>query len=242
MEAGGSRNYEVHKDKEKTEEESAVEKEQDEKEDPMRALENRVLDSQREMADWDNLEEIQAMNRKHIKLLASTGDGFDADAKALLEARQSARGGKETAEEELNEHGITEEEESLVKSIQFGCKKLSSAIPAGEVEDVMTIVRLNEEDEKEEEQKRKKELEMIQQRQIEMEQKAAVKTKSALPAIKVKRKKILAKGDEKKKKKPKIEVATAPTTTKEEAVSSSTPSPRIGGLASLLGAYGSDSD
>lgn len=56
MESGATRNYEVYKDKEKTEGEDAAQKEEEEKEDPMKALENRVLESQREMQDLDNLE------------------------------------------------------------------------------------------------------------------------------------------------------------------------------------------
>jgi hypothetical protein len=90
------------------------------------------------------------------------------------------------------------------------------------------VVRLNEEDEKREEERRKKELEIIQQRQSEMLQKTTVEAKPAIPKIKVKRKKLVQDRDSKKKKvdppKP------APPTKKSS-----------GGLAGLLGAYGSDS-
>ena len=183
MESGGTRNYEVYKDKAKTEEQSALEKEEEEKVDPMKALENRVLDSQREMADLDNLEEIKAMNKRHIQLLSSSGDGFDADAKALLKARESKEK-KEEEEKGLNEHGITAEEEDMVKSINFG--------NAG-----VGVVRLSEEDEQREEARRKEELERIQQRKNEM----LKKTTTAIPKIKVKRKKPATISDAKKRAK-----------------------------------------
>lgn len=209
MESGGTRNYEVYKDKEKTEEEVALEKVEEEKEDPMKALENRVLDSQREMADLDNLEEIKAMNRRHVHLLSSTGDGFDADAKALLKAREAKERKAEPVE--LNEHGVTAEEEDLVKSIKFG---QSGA-----------VIRLGEEDERREEKRRKKELELIQQRQNEMLQKTKIQSKSTIPKIKVKR------------KKPVLNQATKKA--KVESSEAVIPVSSGGGLAGLLGDYGS---
>ena len=66
METGASRNYEIWQDKDKSREDQVAEKEIEEKVDPMKALENRVLDSQREMADLDNLDEIKAMNEKKV--------------------------------------------------------------------------------------------------------------------------------------------------------------------------------
>jgi hypothetical protein len=213
MESGGTRNYEVYKDKTKTEEQSALEKEEEEKEDPMKALENRVLDSQREMADLDNLEEIKAMNRRHLQVLSSNGGGFDADAKALLKARESSE--KKVESEDLNEHGITAEEENLVKSIKFGQSGVG-------------VVRLNEEDEKREENRRKQELEIIQKRQSAMSQKTTVEAKPTIPKIKVKRKKPVQDRDAKKKK---VDPPKPAAPTKKSG----------GGLAGLLGAYGSDS-
>lgn len=217
MESGGTRNYEVYKDKAKTEEESAQEKDQEEKEDLMKALENRVLDSQREMADLDNLEEIKAMNRRHVKLLSTSDEGFDADAKAVMAARK-AREEQAQKDENLNEYGITEEEEDLVKSIKFG-KALTG-------ED--NVVRLNDDDEKAEEERRRKEVERIQAQQREVER-AAAPAKKSIPVIKVKRKKAAPpNGDNEKTKKSRVGEAPAP----------SVPS----GLAGLLGDYGSDSD
>jgi hypothetical protein len=139
MESGATRNYEVYKDKEKTEEHEVAQKEEEEKEDPMKALENRVLESQREMQDLDNLEEIKAMNMRHLQLLSKSkaGEGgFGDDAKAVMLAREA-----NTADGALNEHGLTESEEALVKSIKFGHKPVSES-------GASPIHRLDEEDEK----------------------------------------------------------------------------------------------
>jgi hypothetical protein len=239
MESGGTRNYEVYKDKEKTEEESAQEKEEDEKLDPMRALENRVLDSQREMADLDNLEEIRAMNRKHVQLLSSAGGGVDADAKAIMQARATKVMAQNEGAELLTEHGITEEEEKLVKSIKFGLKNHTSCDGA------MVVVRLDEDDEKREEEKRRKELESIQERQREMERKAPSKNSMAsLPVIKGKRKKISGTiENEKDVKKTKAESdSTVHTSAQQPRIASSVNDSKENGLASLLGGYGSSSE
>lgn len=238
MESGGTRNYEVYKDKEKTEEESAQEKEEDEKLDPMRALENRVLDSQREIADLDNLEEIRAMNRKHVQLLSSAGEGFDADTKAVMQARESKLMAQNEDGELLTEHGITEEEEKLVKSIKFGKKKS----PNG---GAMAIVRLGEDDEKREEEKRKKELTLIQERQRDTARNGAVTNSNpSRPVIKVKRKKISGNAEsENNIKKTKLEEASmVHASTQQPQNTSSTNHPQGNGLASLLGGYGSSSE
>lgn len=68
-ESGGTRTYEVHKGRKKTEEEIVEQDAKTEKEDPMKALENRVLQSQREKEEMDNLDVILAMNRKHVRMI-----------------------------------------------------------------------------------------------------------------------------------------------------------------------------
>jgi len=239
MESGGTRNYEVYKDKAKTEEEIAQEKEKDEKEDPMKALENRVLESQREEAELDNLEEIRAMNRRHLKLMSSNGIGFDA--KAVLKALDD-RIQEETItnDEELNEHGITKEEEKLVQSIKFGRKqqqKIGEDIYGGGKPELATIVRLSADDEKMEEERRMKELKLLQQRQKESESRRnqnRLKT-GPLIKIKVKRKRIVAPESNKKQKESTNSSETPKPSTK-------TPTAPLNGLASLLGDYGSSSD
>ncbi len=217
MESGGTRNYEVYKDKAKTEVESALEKDQEEKEDLMKALENRVLDSQREMADLDNLEEIKAMNRRHVKLLSTSDDGFGADAKAVMAARQARE-----KEKEQNEHfELTVEDEDIIKSIKFG--HASSKYNA--------VVRLSEEDEMAEEERRRGELEHIRAQKHEP-QDVSVPATTSMPVIKVKRKKANKSNEENDHtKRSRLQPAHS-----RNEVSVAT------GLAGLLGGYGSDSD
>jgi hypothetical protein len=256
MESGGTRNYEVYKDKEKSREQQALEKEKGEKEDPMKALENRVLDSQREMADLDNLEEIRAMNRKHFKLMSSNGGGFDA--KAVLKALDD-RIQEETItnEEELNEHGITEDEEKLVQSIKFGGKQQQQQqkknhTTGGELygggegkRKLVTIVRLGADDERKEEERRKMELEMLQQKQKENDNRRNKSKAAVRPLIKIKakRKKIADAGTSKKKKKSVVNPSSTPTPTQSTKAPPATETgSKATGLASLLGDYGSSSD
>lgn len=218
MESGGTRNYEVYKDKAKTEEESALEKDQEEKEDAMKALENRVLASQREMADLDNLEEIKAMNRRHVQLLSASDQGFDAEAKAVMAARQ-ANEEKLPNEDTLE---LTADEEAMLEMIKN--KRVLSQ--------EATVVRLSEEDEMIEEERRRKELERIQAQQRELE-KAAGTVKKAVPIMKVKRKKVVPSNEDKAPtKKGRLE---------ETPSTNQTPEQSSLGLVGLLGGYGSDS-
>ena len=191
MESGGNRNYEVYKDQEKTEEAHALSKEEEEKRGHMKALENRVLDSQREMADLDNLEEIKAMNRRHIHLLkgaAGEGGGFDADIKALLDtiaAKKKKGDGADldTAIELEDAAAINEEDEALIKSIQFG-----KAPHGNNNSKKKKIQRLGEEDERKLEQSRQEEIQRLEQRQKEAAQKAKdAAKKTILPIIKTKK-------------------------------------------------------
>ena len=256
MENGGTRNYEVYKDKEKKEEETLEEKEQDEKEDPMKALENRVLDSQREMQELDDLEEIRAMNRKHIGQLTDINAVLDSRHANKEETTSRLDGDKEV---ELNEHGITTDEENLVKSIQFGRKKIQQqqqqnynnsdgdivAKKSTTNTTATTIMRLNEDDEKREEEKRKKDIESIQQNNNNKKKNDMTVATMIRPKIKLKRKKIIsttAKNTTTNKKKQKKEDnnVTSTTTTATTATKTTTAS-KEDGLASLLGGYGSSS-
>ena len=232
MESGGSRNYEVYKDKKETEELSAIEKEELEKEDKMKALENRILDSQREMEDLDNLEEIKAMNRRHLQLLSGTGKGeisgadFGAETRAILLARDQALQKRLQQEElnELNEHGMTEDEEALVQSIKFGVKRTV---------DPKEIRRLGEDDEQRMDEKRKRDLAMLERRQKEMLNRASGKTIQKPPVVKVKRKR-QPEGVSQITKKAK-EIDGKPISAKPVLESSNA-------LVGLLCDYGSDSD
>lgn len=230
MESGGTRNYEVYKDKDKKDEEAKEDKEEEEKIDHMKALENRVLDSQREMADLDNLEEIKAMNRRHINLLSapSAGGGFDAGTKALLdqlEAKKTGQPIEEVGQEKCND--LTEEDEALVKSIKFGQKNGSSSSSSiSKKKESKNIKRLDDEDERRLEAQRQKEIKNLEQRQKEIIQKANER-KAAFPTIKVKRRRPLVTNQKKEPpKKAKVESSNSGG----------------GGLASLLGGYGSSSE
>jgi len=244
MESGATRNYEVHKDREKTGEEVALEKENEEKSDPMKALENRVLDSQREMTDLDNLDEIKAMNMRHVQLMSGKGvvsgsGGFDESAKALLDVREAAnKAHNEKIDEEVNENGLTASEEAMVKSIKFG-----SAFKGQKAPDKQTIQRLGEDDEDEFERRRRKDEELLekQQRELSMKIKLAAKTKednksarrpAFIPVIRGKRKRVATAAASKKPK----AVPTPTTTSNSDSDGSG------GALGGLLGAYGSDSD
>jgi Saf4/Yju2 protein len=139
MESGGTRNYEIQKDKVATEDQISAEIEREEQEDPMKALENRVLESKSEMADLDNLEEIKAMNARHVKLLAA---------------------GKNLRTIEESDHtdtALTAEDEALVQSIQFGKR------PRNDV-----VLRLDETDEMMKEDRRRKEISELEQRQLQL--------------------------------------------------------------------------
>lgn len=173
MESGATRNYELSKDKKESEETATLEQEVEEKEDPLKGLENRVLASQREMLDMDNLEEIKAMNMRHVKLLNSSGSSFDA--KAVLEARARNKMQLEqlNIEETNDDTGLTEDDENLVKSIQFG--------------QTMTIKRLDEDDEIALELKRKRQAMMFEKQREEF--KAKTKT-PAMPLITAKRRRV----------------------------------------------------
>lgn len=229
MESGGTRNYEVYKDKEQQEDEAEKDKEEEEKIDHMKALENRVLDSQREMADLDNLEEIKAMNRRHIHLLSAPGgEGFDAGANALLDKIEAKKsGGKKPDVEQSTE--LTEEDEELIKSIKFGQSQDSNSNKKSAKK---KIKRLDEEDEQRLEAQRQKEIENLEKRQQEIAEKAAKAKKAAFPIIKAKRRRPAAGQPKDPPKKAKVETSSPPSA-----------SSGGGGLASLLGGYGSsDSD
>lgn len=222
MESGGTRNYEVWHDERKTNEQFEKETEEDEKLDGMKALENRVLESQREMAELDALEEIRAMNARHVKMMGRRvgGNGSELDAaQAVLNAREANLGLNAAAEEdvELNENGLTHEEEELVSSIKFG--KVQSA--------EATIHRLDEQDELLAEQKRRDEAEalILNKRKDNAD---SNKIKSMPVIIKKKKRKIDSGDDDKTGAKAGVE---------KKAAATSTPV----GLSGLLG-YGTSSD
>jgi hypothetical protein len=119
MERGATRNYELLKDKKESEDTAALELEIEEKVDPLKGLENRVLVSQREMQEMDTLEEIKAMNLRHVKLLNSSGSAFDANTVLSVREKNNQQELNETDAHDLQ---LTEDDEALVRSIRFGSK------------------------------------------------------------------------------------------------------------------------
>jgi len=233
MESGGTRNYEVWHDENKTNAEHEKQLEEDEKLDSMKALENRVAESQREMAEMDALEEIQAMNKRHVSLMKG-GRKMDA-AEAVLKAREAAVGKTPEDEIDLNEHGITKEEEDLVSSIKFG----SASAAMGS--DGPVIRRLDEEDELLAEKQRREESEALMAKQLELQNaaKEGKQKKSNMPIFKVKRKKKKTTNVAPEPKRVKTDTAAAK---KPEPIKSDSDSDNGGGaLGGLLANYGSDS-
>jgi hypothetical protein len=278
MESGGTRNYEVWHDETKTNAEFDKQAEEDEKLDSMKALENRVAESQREMAELDALEEIRAMNQRHVSLMSGRGKGGKKSsidvAEAVLRAREAAGmggvGSVHLDDEggELNENGLTKEEEDLVRSIQFGSKPkhrqgtTSIAAVDGTLSSsgTINIRRLNEEDELLDEKYRREEAESLVTKQQEQHKANAESSRPSssnnnniiMPVIKVKRKKV-------KDVTPTSTTTVAVPDTKRIKVDNDK-SPAVladntpggddfndgdgsgGALGGLLGYYGSDSD
>jgi hypothetical protein len=94
VEAGATRNYEPWKDREQKVNEALAKRHAEEKGDAMKALENKTLDSKREMDIMTALDEVKTMKSRHENL------GHEA---ALAALRQSAKEQGKTLEEEMDE-------------------------------------------------------------------------------------------------------------------------------------------
>jgi hypothetical protein len=165
------------------------------------------------------------------------GGELDA-AQAVLDAREAnlGLGHVEEEEEELNENGLTHDEEELVKSIKFG-------VGNGVDRTTAIIHRLDEEDELLAEKKIREEAEalILKNRQIHED----TKGKSNVPVFKVKRKKRKETDDDGAKRAKTADpggkgpAVAAPVASDEKEIHTSDASG--GPLSGLLG-YGSDSD
>lgn len=228
METGGTRTFEVHKDRNKIKDELQERETKSEKEDPMKALENRVLASQKEMQDLDDLDEIKAMNMRHLRMMAvARGGGGDATANILNAHHQI---------EEKDPLELDESEEELIKSIKFGAKaKVNSN--AGSVK----ISRLTEKEEQKEERKRQKGSILMEEQQLELAAKVKKKMENPTagaklnPLIKIKRK---------RKVKDSTSLLGTTSAKKQKDYETTTVSkPKEDALGLLAGyGYGSDSD
>jgi hypothetical protein len=103
-ELGAKRNFEPWREEQKKEEEAKAMRAEEEEYNPMKALENRTVDTKKEMDVLDALDEIRTQNARREKI----------DAQRLIELFQ---------ERELQSHTVdSDEDEKLVQSI-FGNEK-----------------------------------------------------------------------------------------------------------------------
>jgi Saf4/Yju2 protein len=259
MESGATRNFELNKEKLKEEAADEEELQESTKLDPIKALEDRVLDSQREMADLNNLEDIKAMNARHVQLSLLTSADLDA-----LNRTGKLQNGDDSDDNNDNNQDVllTAEDEALVKSIQFGKKPTSQQQQQQQQQPAQNeqgynynIQRLNEVDEARFEEVRRQQAAAVLERKRSAATAASAASSSAMmPAIAIvgkKRRKIPTNND------------SATTTAKDDSATSkqqqqqhdSKPSSQepaqpaaaaATGLADLLGGYGdsssSDSD
>ena len=106
MESGGSRNFEVWRDDAEVVDALDKEREEEDKVDAMKALENRTVDNKQEMDVLDALDEIKAINQRHERI----------DTEALIGALSSSSSSGSAV---LLPSGLTAADEELVKSIKF---------------------------------------------------------------------------------------------------------------------------
>ncbi|KAF0537691.1 DUF572-domain-containing protein [Gigaspora margarita] len=102
-EHGASRNFEPWREERIAGEESKLQKELEEENNPMKALENRTIDSKREMDILDALDEIRTRNARNERV----------DSDALLDKLLESDQNTEKSEKEKEE----EEDEKLARSI-----------------------------------------------------------------------------------------------------------------------------
>ncbi|TMW55523.1 hypothetical protein Poli38472_010405 [Pythium oligandrum] len=119
-EHGCQRNFEPWREKDAEEEAALKQKEDEEKGDAMKVLENRTLDSKREMDILDALDEIKAINQRHSKI----------DTDALLQ--QHAQ--KSTLEQEEQKQKELEEDIRMAKEVFEQRQKRTAAEMTGETD------------------------------------------------------------------------------------------------------------
>jgi hypothetical protein len=113
MEWGASRNFELWRDTDEAISAEQKKREEEDNVDAMKSLENRTMDSKIEMDMLDALDEMKSINQRHERV----------DTNAVIESLYSKSNGKST----LNANGITDEDEKLVKSINFKSKAGTSS-------------------------------------------------------------------------------------------------------------------
>jgi hypothetical protein len=152
LETGGTRNYEIKKDQEEHTAAQLAELDQKAAVNPMAALESRVVESKKEMADLDNLEEIRAMNARHVKLLHSTNP---------LDRHNDKKAEDGPHDKNDDEQELTAEDEALVQSIFHS----SGAVHNSNQQQEQKRRRLNEDDERKLDEERQQRIYELQERQ-----------------------------------------------------------------------------
>ncbi|KAF5358324.1 hypothetical protein D9756_001795 [Leucocoprinus leucothites] len=104
-EHGASRNFEPWREEQAVEEEDRLAKLEEEENNPMKALENRTVDSKREMEILDTLQDIRAKNARNERM------GQSVDLLARINTQEIED--EETAERER----LEEEDEKLVREV-----------------------------------------------------------------------------------------------------------------------------
>lgn len=122
MESGATRNFELWRDT--AEQVAALDKEKvdQEKNDSMKALENRTLDSKIEMDVLDALDEVRAQNKRHEKV------DTNLLLKSLSTAKDNRDGNTTLAPSQLNADGLTEEDEEMLQLFRQKRRKLGGGI------------------------------------------------------------------------------------------------------------------
>jgi len=123
-EHGASRNFEPWREEKAVEEEDRLAKLEEEENNPMKALENRTIDSKREMEVLDALQDIRARNARNERV------GQSVDLHARINAQEIEE--EETAERER----LEEEDEKLVREVFSRV-----AVPSGSEETKVVTVK-----------------------------------------------------------------------------------------------------
>ena len=123
-EHGASRNFEPWREEKAVEEEDRLAKLEEEENNPMKALENRTIDSKREMEILDALQDIRARNARNERV------GQSVDLLARINTQEIED--EETAERER----LEEEDEKLVREV-FS----KVALPSGSEETKVVTVK-----------------------------------------------------------------------------------------------------
>ncbi|PSC70828.1 coiled-coil domain-containing 94-like protein isoform A [Micractinium conductrix] len=100
LEAGATRNYEPWREKEKVTSAAVVQREEEEKGNAMKALENRTLDSRREMDILNALDEMKSLKARHERV----------DTEAAIAALKRSAAAEETVD-------LAEEDEKAVRQM-----------------------------------------------------------------------------------------------------------------------------